>query len=162
MIAVIAAYSNNSRAIGRNGKLIWDIPSDKQRFRKLTWGNVVIMGRKTYEEIGTPLRGRMNIVLSKSAIYSDENLTSAVSLKEALDICEKDASLKDKKIFICGGQSVYAEAMPFADELYLSVIDGEYEGDAHFPEFDERMYECVYKEHIKEAVPYTFYKYIKR
>lgn len=161
MVAIIAACAKN-RVIGNRGKIPWDIPSDKKRFRKITEGNIVIMGRKTYDDIGKPLCNRMNIVLSKSMNYEDKNLITAGSLKEALFICSTDKRLNDKKVFICGGEKVYSEAIPFSDELYLSVLDSEYEGDVYFPEFDESIYECVYKEYIKEDIPYTFFKYIRR
>lgn len=160
MIAVIAAFAKN-RVIGNKGKLIWNIPSDKKRFRKITEGNIVIMGRKTYEEIGSPLCGRINIVLSKSIRYRDKNLITAGSLDEAFAICNSNDVFAKKNIFICGGESIYREALDFADELYLSVLDKEYEGDVYFPEFDESLYKCVYKEYIEESIPYTFYRYVR-
>lgn len=161
MIAIIAAYARN-RIIGNKGKLVWNIPSDKKRFRELTDGNVVIMGRRTYEEIGSPLSNRLNIVLSSTVNFAGQNLVTAGTLTEALAARRAYEEFADSKIFICGGARVYKEALPVADELYLSVIDREYEGDVYFPEYDERMYECVYKEHLKEEIPYTFYRYIRK
>ena len=119
------------------------------------------MGRKTYEEIGSPLCGRINIVLSKSMRYRDKNLITADSLDEAFAICNSNDVFAKKNIFICGGESIYREALDFADELYLSVLDKEYEGDVYFPEFDESLYKCVYKEYIEESIPYTFYRYVR-
>lgn len=166
MIAIIAAYAKN-RVIGNKGRLPWSIPSDLKRFRRITEGNIVIMGRKTYEEIGKPLSERINIILSQNECFTDDDyentqLITARSFDEALLLCSFDESLSGKKVFICGGASVYKETLPYADELYLTVLDNEYEGDVYFPDFDKNMYECVYKEREESGIPYTFYRLIKQ
>jgi len=130
MISIIAAMTK-SRVIGKNNQLPWHLSDDLKNFKKLTVGNTVIMGRKTFESIGKPLPDRNNIVISSSMPLA-ENITVAKTVEEALQKAESFS----KEIFIIGGASVYAQSLPFADRLYLSFIKKDYDGDAYFPEFD--------------------------
>ncbi|MCX6708894.1 MAG: dihydrofolate reductase [Candidatus Woesearchaeota archaeon] len=116
---------------GRDNRLPWHLSDDLKNFKKLTVGNTVIMGRKTFESIGRPLPERNNIVIS-SSMPPAENITVAKTIEEALQKAESFS----KEIFIIGGASVYAQSLPFADRLYLSFIKKDYDGDVYFPEFD--------------------------
>jgi dihydrofolate reductase len=120
-----------SRVIGKNNQLPWHLSDDLKNFKKLTVGNTVIMGRKTFESIGKPLPDRNNIVIS-SSMPQTQNVIVAKTIEEAI---QKAESFK-KEICIIGGASVYAQSLPFADRLYLSFIKKDYDGDVYFPEFD--------------------------
>lgn len=124
---MIAALDRN-RVIGRDGKLPWHISEDLKRFKRLTTGHVVLMGRKTYESLGKPLPDRRNVVLSSRAIPDVESYRS---LAEAL------RALKDENVvFIIGGGEVFRQALPIVDGLHLTIVDGEHEGDTFFPEYE--------------------------
>ena len=126
-IFLIAALDRN-RVIGRDGKLPWHISEDLKRFKRLTKGHVVLMGRKTYESLGKPLPDRRNIVLSSRAIPDVESYRS---LAEAL------RALKDENtVFIIGGGEVFRQALPIVDGLHLTIVDGKHEGDTFFPEYE--------------------------
>ncbi len=138
-ICIVVAVSKTSRAIGNKGKLLWHIPEDMKRFRRLTMGHPVIMGRKTFESIlaylGTSLPGRTNIVITRTPSYTHEGVLIASSLEEAL---EKARALDTEEIHIGGGADIYAQALPFVDRLYLTVIDSEpEEADTFFPDYSE-------------------------
>ena len=131
MIALIVAKSKNN-VIGKDGKIPWDIKGEQKQFKELTEGNVVIMGRRTYEEIGHPLPNRLNIVISRYNYYQAENLITAPSLEEALKL------VKGRDIFIAGGTRLFAEALPLVDKMYITEVDTVIEkGNTFFPEFDE-------------------------
>jgi len=126
-ILMIAALDRN-RVIGRDGKLPWHISEDLKRFKRLTKGHVVLMGRKTYESLGKPLPDRRNVVVSSRAIPDVESYRS---LAEAL------RALKDENtVFIIGGGEVFRQALPIVDGLHLTIVDGEHEGDTFFPEYE--------------------------
>lgn len=135
MISLIVARSKNN-VIGRNGRIPWKIKGEQKQFRELTLGNVVVMGRKTFEEIGYPLDGRENIVVSKSKTFSAENLITVSSLDEAIAFSE------GKNIYVAGGYELYKEALPLADKLYVTEVDITVpDGDLFFPEFDKEDFE---------------------
>lgn len=156
-ISIIAAIGEENRALGKNNKLLWYIPEDLKRFKELTKGHVVIMGRKTYESIGKLLPERLNIIVtrdSQSYIASNPELVSGSdykkrsrnkfgmttigvvsnSLDEALKIVE---TRNDREVFIIGGGQIYEQAMPLADRLYLTLVEGEFEADTFFPDYSE-------------------------
>ena len=138
-ISVIAAVGRD-RAIGKDNELLWSIPDDLKRFKALTVGHPVIMGRKTWESIPEkfrPLPGRTNIVITRDPAYPAEGAVLAQSFPEALSLA-RDAEGANE-IFAIGGQQVYECALPFATRLYLTVIEGEKEGDAFFPRYDEEF-----------------------
>ena len=140
MISLIAAMSKN-RVIGRGGKIPWHLPADLKHFKEITTGHPVIMGRKTYESIGHALPGRTNIVLSRTPSFNPPDAATVPSLKEALDLTRGV-----DEVFIIGGQSLYEQALPFADRIYLTVVNIETDGDAFFPEFNESSWEVVSRE----------------
>jgi|TARA_Y100000310_G_C20645664_1_gene796390 dihydrofolate reductase len=144
-IILICALTKN-RVIGKDNKLLWHIPEDLQNFKRLTLGNSVIMGKKTFESIGSkPFTGRNNIVLDfvKSEI---PGATVCTSIPEALDKAREFG----KEIFIGGGASIYKQFLPLADKMYLSYVKKEYEGDVYFPEFDESEWNVVKREDHEE------------
>jgi dihydrofolate reductase len=131
-ISLIAALSTHTRAIGKHGKLLWHIPEDLTRFKQLTLGHTVIMGRKTWESLPEsvrPLPGRTNIVVSRSSHYAAPGALSVTSLEEAL------AKSTPGEVFVIGGGELYATALPQATRLYLTLVDDPQEGDAFFPEY---------------------------
>lgn len=145
-VTVIAAVAKNG-VIGSNGRIPWDIPEDMMLFKWLTMGNVLVMGRKTFESIGTPLEGRKTIVVTKNAQYSGEILT-APNLDAALELAQK-LDYGDK-IFICGGGEIYSAAIPHADRLCLTELEDEYDGDVYFPKFSKDDF--VLEKSVKSSV----------
>lgn len=139
MLALIAAVAKNG-VIGADGRIPWDIPEDRKHFKELTMGHVLVMGRRTYEEIGRPLPGRITIVVSKTlaaecggarALKADDCLLYAASLDDALRLAGEVAP--GKTVFISGGGQLYKAALSLADVLYLTEIDAEISGDTYFP-----------------------------
>jgi dihydrofolate reductase len=145
IISLIAAMSEE-RVIGRDGKLPWHIPADLARFKSLTMGHPVVMGRKTFESIGRPLPGRRNIILSKT-LQQVKDCQIVRSLQEAISAAEGD-----EEIFICGGEEVFREALPLCQRIYLTIIHQSYQGDVHFPPIPQSFVE-LHKEARQDATP---------
>lgn len=139
-IVIVAALSKKDRAIGYQNKLLWHIPDDLKRFKKLTMGHPVIMGRKTFESIvamlGKPLPGRSNIIVTRTPEKEYEGAVTAGSLEAAFAIAEAE---KPSEIHIGGGAEIYAAALPYTDKLYLTWVDSETPGDTLFPDFEENF-----------------------
>ncbi len=157
-ISLIAAVSVN-RVIGKDNKLLWNMPTDMLFFKNTTWGTAVIMGRKTFDALDRkPLKGRFNIVISSETHVSQDplHLIFVRSWKEAL---EQAACFDVKEVFVIGGQQIYTLALPFADYLYLTEIDEVFQGDAYFPDFREADWFTVrqdrYSEDPKHAYDFT-------
>ncbi len=131
--AIIAAMAKN-RVIGNQGHIPWDLPEDRAHFRELTMGNVVVMGRRTYEEIGHPLPGRITYLVSATYQIEQEDCHTVTSLGEVFD------REPDRDIFVCGGAMLYKEALPMVDRLYLTELSWEVEGDTFFPPIREGMF----------------------
>ncbi|HUD02738.1 MAG TPA: dihydrofolate reductase [Candidatus Paceibacterota bacterium] len=147
MVSIIAAIGQG-RALGKNNELLWRIPDDLKRFKALTTGHPVIMGRKTFESLGKPLPNRTNIVImyatenrANHPEYDFENVMIANSLEEAIE----KANVLDEEIFIGGGAMIYTQALPLADRLYLTLIDDKKDADVYFP-----AYETIFTKKIKE------------
>ena len=135
MIGLIVARSKNN-VIGKNGQIPWRIKGEQKQFKELTTGNVVVMGRKSYEEIGHPLPNRKTIVVSRTKKYEGENLAKASSVEEAIKMAG------DEKVYISGGYGLYKEAIPYVDVMYITEVQTEIEdGDTFFPEFDENDFD---------------------
>ena len=128
-LSLIAALSAN-RVIGAEQRLPWRLPADLRRFKALTWGKPVLMGRKTHESIGRALPGRPNIVLSANPGYRAAGCAVAHSLDEALALAGAA-----EELMVIGGASLYASLLPKADRLYLTLIEREFDGDTCFPEY---------------------------
>ena len=169
MIAIIAAYAKN-RAIGKDGKLPWKLINELHHFRDITAGNIVIMGRKTFESIGKPLKGRTTIVLSKNKIFSEKRqpeakLYEARSIPESLSLAKTLSAKSDPPadIFFAGGEAVYTQALPLCSALYITEIDAYVDGDAFFPEFDETLFEKkIIKKMNDDVFPCTYILYTKK
>jgi dihydrofolate reductase len=130
---IVAASSNN--AIGRNNELLWHLPIDLKFFKNTTWALPVIMGRKTFESVGSkPLTGRTNIIVSRQEGLTSQydNVWFATSLEEAIEHAKK---LETKEIMIAGGAQIYEQALPIANRIYLTRVHVHLEADAFFPEF---------------------------
>lgn len=138
MIAIVVAHSAN-RVIGRDGELPWRLPADLRRFRELTRGSTVLMGRRTFEslpEAFRPLPERRNLVLSGDPHFRPAGAEVFASLDDALAACEGDC-------FVIGGELAYRDALPRCERLYATEIDVELDGDAYFPEVDAEQWTCV-------------------
>lgn len=155
MISLIVAYANNN-VIGNKGCIPWNIKGEQKRFRELTTGNVVIMGRRSYEEIGKPLPNRTTIVVSNTKNYNGENCFTAKSLDEAIKLAG------DRDIFISGGARLYEEALPIVEKMYITEIDCDIEGDTYFPEFDKEQFIKEIDEVVDGEIPYTYVTYTKK
>ncbi len=152
-INIIAAIGKN-RELGKKNELVWRIPNDLKRVKKLTVGHPLIMGRKTFESIGKPLPDRTNIVISQSNVCIDGCLT----YKTLHDAVEAAKAIDEKEIFIFGGASIYEASLLFADRLYLTVVDCEDKGaDVYFPAY-EHLFAKVVKEspHPENNPPFTW------
>jgi dihydrofolate reductase len=137
-VSIIVAISEN-RVIGRDGGLPWRLGSDLRRFKELTMGHHLIMGRKTYESLGRPLPGRTMIVLTRELGYC-----AAAGVLLARDLDEAIAlAVADDEVFVIGGAEVYCQALPLADRLYLTLVHADIEGDTYFPEFDARQWKTI-------------------
>lgn len=158
MVGLIVAYTRN-RVIGNKGQIPWRIKGEQRRFRELTTGNVVIMGRRSYDEIGRPLPNRETIVVSKTANYEAENCRTVGSLQEALSLAEE--LFPDKNVYLSGGAGIYKEGLPYADRLFITEVDIELEGDTFFPEFDESKYTKTIDERVEGDIPFTYVTYTK-
>ncbi len=140
MISFIAAMDRN-RLIGDKNQLPWHLPADFAHFKAVTMGKPIIMGRKTYESIGKPLPGRRNIVLSRNKDLCYEGVDCVSSFDEALAlVAEED------EVMVIGGSTVYEMLMPLVNRMYLTFVDAAFEGDAWFPEFDEKDWQLVESE----------------
>lgn len=154
LIVIIAALTKD-RVIGKDGKLPWHIPEDLKRFKRLTEGHPVVMGRKTFESIleaiGKPLPKRHNIVLTRSERTAREiqDVYPDVSVVSSLDVVPTFLD-NEKKIFILGGESVFYAALPMADRLELTLVHGEYEGDTFFPPHNSLIENGVFAETARE------------
>ena len=156
MIALIVARSKNN-VIGRNGKIPWSIPGEQKQFRELTTGNIVVMGRKTFEEIGHPLPDRKNIVISRNAQYSYDNLIVLPSLNDALEY------YSEGDIYIAGGYNLFKEAIDIVDMMYITEIDLFIEnGDVFFPTFQEEDFNVQLLEENHDTIPYKRLVYSRK
>lgn len=163
MISIIVAVSEDL-GIGNNNELLWHLPEDLRRFKKLTYGKTVIMGKKTWESLPKkPLPGRKNIVLTDVPGESIDYSVTAYSINDALSKCEKG-----EEIFVIGGGSIYRQFLNIADRLYITHVHKKASADVYFPEIDRRVWKEIEKEEFKpedkEGIPYTYiiYERIKK
>ncbi len=162
IISLIAAVGKNG-IIGDHGKIPWHLPADFKRFKEITMGHPVIMGRKTYESIGKPLPGRTNIIVTRQKKYVVPECTIAGTLKEAFDAARTSGA---EEVFVMGGAEIYREAMPFAEKLYLTKVGGDFEGDVFFPEVNSIEWKEVSAEKGaidgKNKYPHVFYVFERK
>ena len=155
MVALIVAYAKN-RVIGNQGMIPWKIKGEQKRFRELTTGNVVVMGRRSFEEIGKPLPNRMNIVVSSTKVFTGENCCTVGSLQEAIQLAG------NRDVFVSGGARLYEEALPIVEKMYITEIEETIDGDTYFPEFDEKDFVKVIDEKFEGEIPYTYVTYTRK
>jgi dihydrofolate reductase len=141
-ISIIAAMADNG-VIGRDGHLPWHLKADLQRFKRLTMGHTIIMGRKTWESIGRPLPGRRMVVITRQSGYQADGVQVAGCLDDALALAR---AAGDEEAFIIGGAEIYRLALPLADRLYLTRVLVPVDGDTTFPEFDASRWRLVESE----------------
>jgi dihydrofolate reductase len=151
-ISIIAALARND-VIGLDNALPWHLPEDLKRFRALTMGHHIIMGRKTFESLGRLLPGRTTVIVSRNPGYLAEGAVVADSLHKAIAACGDD-----REIFVIGGAELYREALSCANRFYITEIDAEFNGDAFFPDFDRSAWrETLREKHVSESgLPYSY------
>ena len=151
MLSLIVAHTENY-VIGRGGKMPWHLPRDLRHFKELTWGHTIIMGRKTYESIGGPLPGRLNVVVTGNPDYqAAEGVALVPSLAEGV---RRGGS--DKEIFVIGGSQLYKTAFPLADRLYVTLIKAHIEGDAFFPRYSPEDFDVLSREEFSGDMKNAF------
>jgi dihydrofolate reductase len=154
---IIAAMARN-RVIGRDNKLPWHIPEELRLFKETTMGYPMIMGRRTFDSLGTPLPGRRHIILSRNAAYEPLGGERASSLEEALSLCAEA-----EKTFIIGGAQIFHLAIPLTDTLLLTLLEREVVGDVFFPEFSEHDFVLSHEQsHQGGSEPFTVATYRRK
>lgn len=144
-LSTIVAIANN-RVIGINNTLPWHLPEDLKRFKALTMGHHIIMGRKTYESLGRLLPGRTTVIVTRNPDYKVEGALIANSLQSALALCKGD-----DEAFLIGGAELYQDGLKHSEKLYITEIDLDVAGDAHFPDFDSQHWQEIAREaHVSE------------
>jgi len=154
MISLVVAMTEN-RVIGIENRLPWHIPEDLKRFKKITNGHPIIMGRKTYESIGKPLIGRTNIVITRQKDYRAKGIVACSSLREAMDWASRAPG--SDEIVVIGGGEIFREALPLADRIYLTIVEWPFEGDAFFPEIDRAQFNSQTPEKLSQDPPATLH-----
>lgn len=132
MISIIVVVGKN-REIGCKNELLWNLPKDMARFKKVTTGHPVLMGQKTFESIGRPLPDRKNIVVTLDKGFKLENCEVRYSLEDVL----KEYKKKDEELFVIGGGQIYKQSLPYADKLYITEVDDAPEADTYFSDYSE-------------------------
>jgi len=162
IVSIIAAM-DRKRGIGVDNKLPWRLSADLKRFRELTMGHHIIVGRKTFESIGRPLPGRRMIVVTRDRNYKAEGCEVAHSVEDATRLARERG---ESEAFICGGAEIYAQSIGIVDRMYLTFVDAEVAADTFFPEFDEQEWgeqECDYQPaDEKNQFPFTFKLLVRR
>ncbi|BCX88310.1 dihydrofolate reductase [Methylomarinovum tepidoasis] len=138
-ISLIVAMARG-RVIGHRGRMPWHLSEDLRRFRRITWGKPILMGRRTFEAIGRPLPGRVNIVLSRSPDFRPDGCQVASSLEAALELAG------GQELMVIGGSHVYRHLLPQADLLYLTLIDADFPGDTFFPPWEAAQWQEIERE----------------
>jgi dihydrofolate reductase len=161
MISIIAAVSDDN-GIGKENELLWHIPEDLKRFKNLTLGKCVIMGKRTWESLPKkPLSGRQNVIITDDPDEKIDSGITAYSIRDALEKCGKS-----EEVFIIGGGSIYKQFLPLADRLYITHVHKKSPADTFFPEIDPLIWEPIEKEEHndagKESVPYTYIIYRRK
>ena len=155
-IILIAAMAAN-RVIGQNNRIPWRLPGEQQRFRAVTWGHPLLMGRRTHESIGRPLPGRRNIVVSRNPKYQAPGCEVVHSLEQAYTLCRGE-----ERVFNIGGEQLYRQGLAQADTLLLTVLGETVAGDAFFPEFSLTEFTLAGQEEVAGQLPYSILTYRRR
>lgn len=152
MITIIAAIAKNN-ALGKNNELIWHLPADLKRFKKITSGHFILMGRNTFESIGKPLPNRTTIIITRNKNYFKDGCLIANSLEDALALANKE-----EKVYIIGGAQIYKYALDnnLVDALDITLVHHQFEADAFFPEIDTKIWRETLREDFKADKKNTF------
>lgn len=150
-LALIAAVAENG-VIGKDNGLPWRLSTDLKRFKAVTWGKPVIMGRRTFLSIGRPLPGRTTIVVTRNPAFSADGVLIAHDLDEALEKAEAAAGqMRASEIMVAGGAELYAQTLDLADRLYLTTVHAQPEGNARFPAFDETEWRVILTDRLRAS-----------
>ncbi|WP_273759392.1 dihydrofolate reductase [Bartonella sp. ML70XJBT.G] len=150
-ICLIAAVTENG-VIGREGAMPWTLSTDLQRFKALTFGKPIIMGRKTWDSLGRPLPGRTNIVITRNGTWRAEGAVVVHSLSQACSVAKRIASQNDADaIFIIGGGEIFQQGLHIADKIFLTEVLASIKGDSFFPVFDKEKWTLVQTQYIPEG-----------
>jgi dihydrofolate reductase len=160
MITVIAAVAENN-ALGKENQLLWHLPDDFKRFKTLTSGHYIIMGRKTFESFPKPLPNRTHVIVSRQSNYQPEGCIVVNSLEKAIEACPKT-----EEVFVIGGGEIYRQSIKVADKLDLTKVHHSFEADTYFPEIDFTQWQLVFEEfHPKDDrhdFAFTFQTYLRK
>ena len=158
---VVAASTNN--VIGKDNRLLWHLPNDLKFFKNTTWAMPVVMGRKTFEAVGKPLKGRTNIVITRQQEWTAPGVTTVPTIQQATDAA---AATDAKEMFVIGGGEIYRETLTTADKVYLTRVHAHLEGDTFFPELsgsDWRLFSHLdFPADDKHAYPYSFQLWVRK
>jgi dihydrofolate reductase len=165
-IALVAAVARNG-VIGADNKLIWKLSTDLKRFRALTWGKPLVMGRRNFESIGRPLPGRETIVVTRNADFAPAGVRIAQNIEAALALAEEIGRERNAdEIIIAGGGEIYRQTIDRADRLFITEVDLAPEGDAHFPAIDPALWREVKRERglrgVRDEAEFTYVDYVRR
>lgn len=155
-LSLIVAMAENS-TIGRNNELPWRLSEDLKYFKSVTMGKPIVMGRKTFDSIGKPLPGRLNIVVTRNADWQNPGVRVASSLEQAVAIAVEE-NLQGQEVMVIGGEEIYRTALEQADRLYITRVQAKVEGDAFFPEYNESEWQEVSRKQPESQsdIPYFF------
>jgi dihydrofolate reductase len=160
MIILIAAAANNN-ALGKNNDLLWHLPDDFKRFKTLTSGHYIIMGRKTFESFPKPLPNRTHIIITRQKNYKVENCIVVSSLKKAIDACPNN-----EDIYIIGGGEIYKQSIDMADKIELTRVHENFEADTFFPEINLENWNLTFEDYHpkdeKHKYDFTFQTFVKK
>ena len=152
-ITIIVAKSNNG-IIGKDGDLPWRLPEDLKRFKRLTTGNIVVMGRKTYDSIGRPLPNRKNIVISRNTSLKIEGVEVEQDL---IDVLKRN---QEENVYVIGGGQIYVDALPLTEKLEITEVDVELVGDTSFPEIDSSHWNEIFREKRVDSESNLTYSFV--
>lgn len=157
MISLLVAYTKNERVIGSGGRIPWNLPSERSRFKAICAQKKVIMGRKSFDEIGHALSYCTLVIVSKTMQDAPEGCLLARSFEEAVEICGKG------EILVAGGGEIYKTALPYATRIYATEIDETFSGDTFFPPLPESEWDCKKEEsHIDSGIKYEYLTFIRK
>jgi len=163
VIVSLLVAMDERRGIGKQGRLPWRLSTDLQRFRQLTMGHHIVVGRKTFESIGKPLAGRQMIIVTRDPNYKIADCFTAHSIRDAIELARAGG---ETELFICGGADVYAQTLDLAERLYLTEVHADCDADTFFPEFNrDDWIEQSSEPHAadeKNAYPFTFLVLVKK
>lgn len=151
--SAIVAHDKNF-LIGGDNKLLWNLPEDLKRFKKITSNSTIIMGRKTFESIGRPLPNRLNVILTSDKNYKQEGCLIYHTMEDIVSDFSDDG-----EVFIIGGGEIYKLFLPFINRIYVTLVDGEYKGDTYFPKYNKDGWNMFYQE---KMINFTYQTWIKK